>query len=116
MQLSTIIYYLIVPWLLYMFRAILSLIIRSILTVITVSDFIHMCCFRLLSWLNDQQDATEYDNLLFHCFLAVLHVSSDIIAHHQEYLNCDYSFWFHSRVVVGCCRGSATTAVDNACE
>jgi len=25
------------------------------------------------------------------------HVSSNIIAHHQE-LNCNYSFWFYSRL------------------
>jgi hypothetical protein len=25
------------------------------------------------------------------------HVSSDIIAHHQELLNCNYNFWFYSR-------------------
>jgi hypothetical protein len=43
MQLSRIIYYSIVPWLVYMFRAILSLIIRSIVRVITASGFIHMC-------------------------------------------------------------------------
>jgi hypothetical protein len=54
MQLCRIIYYSIVPWLLYMFRAILSLIIRSILTVITASGFIHMCCCRLLSWTTVQ--------------------------------------------------------------
>jgi hypothetical protein len=30
--------------------------------------------------------------------LTALHVSSDILAHHQEHLNCDYSFWFYSRV------------------
>ena len=51
MQLCRIIYYSIVPWLLCMFRAILSLIIRSILTVITASGSIYMCCCRLLSWL-----------------------------------------------------------------
>jgi hypothetical protein len=50
MQLCRIIYYFIVSWLLYMFRAILSPIIRSILTVITASGFIHMCCCRPLSW------------------------------------------------------------------
>jgi hypothetical protein len=48
MQLDKIIYYSIVSWLLCMFRAILSLIIRSILTVITDSGFIHVvvvgCC------------------------------------------------------------------------
>ena len=44
MQLCRIIYYSVVPWPLYMFRAILSLIIRSIVTVITASGFIHMCC------------------------------------------------------------------------
>ena len=52
MQLCRIIYYSLVPWLLYMFRAMLSLIIRSILTVITASGFIHMHCCRLLSWLS----------------------------------------------------------------
>ena len=30
--------------------------------------------------------------------LAALRVSSDIFAHHQEHLNCIYSFWFYSRV------------------
>jgi len=30
--------------------------------------------------------------------LVDLHVSSDIIAHHQEHLNCSYSLWFYSRV------------------
>jgi len=29
--------------------------------------------------------------------LAALRVSSDIFAHHQEHLNCIYSFWFYSR-------------------
>jgi hypothetical protein len=47
MQLCRTIYYSIVPRLLYMFREILSLIIRSILTVITASGFIHMYCCRL---------------------------------------------------------------------
>jgi len=30
--------------------------------------------------------------------LTALHVSSDIIAHHQEHLNSSYSFWFYSLV------------------
>jgi hypothetical protein len=30
--------------------------------------------------------------------LTAQHVSSDIIAHHQELLNCNYSFWFYSRL------------------
>ena len=55
MQLCRIIYYSIVVWLLYMFRAILSLVIRSILTVITASGFIHMFC-RLLA------TTVAYDN------------------------------------------------------
>jgi hypothetical protein len=25
--------------------------------------------------------------------LTALHVSNDIFAHHQEHLNCNYSFW-----------------------
>jgi hypothetical protein len=37
-------------------------------------------------------------NLLFPCSLAALHVSNNVIAHHQEHLNCSYSFWFYSRV------------------
>jgi hypothetical protein len=45
---------------------------------------------------NDQQDGTVWDNLFFHCPLAALLVSSDIFPHHQEHLNCNYSFWFHS--------------------
>jgi hypothetical protein len=60
MKLCRIIYYSIVPWLLYMFRAILSLIIRSILTVITPSSFIHMYCCRLLSWLSHDSSRQQY--------------------------------------------------------
>ena len=37
-------------------------------------------------------------NLLFPCSLAAQHVSSDVIAHNQEHLNCSYSFWFYSHV------------------
>jgi len=29
---------------------------------------------------------------IFYCSLTALHVSSDIFAHHQEHLNCMYSF------------------------
>jgi len=36
-------------------------------------------------------------SLLLPCFLAALHVSSDVITHHQKHLNCSYSFWFYSR-------------------
>jgi hypothetical protein len=31
-------------------------------------------------------------------FLTAQHVSSDIIAHHQELLKCNYGFWFYSRL------------------
>jgi len=79
-QLCRIIYYSIISWLLYMFRAILSLIIKSVLTVITSSGFIHMYCCRLLPWLS--------------------HVSSDIISHHQERLNCNCIFRFHSHILL----------------
>ena len=34
---------------------------------------------------------------IIYCSLSALHVSSDIIAHHQEHLDCIYSFWFYSR-------------------
>jgi len=32
--------------------------------------------------------------------LAALHVSSDIFAHHQEHLNCTYSFWYYTRMLL----------------
>jgi len=35
-----------------------------------------------------------------YCSLTALHVSSDIFAHHQEDLNCIYSFWYYSTYVV----------------
>jgi len=38
--------------------------------------------------------------LLFHCFLTAVRFSSDIIAHNQEHLNCNYSFWFYSRLLL----------------
>jgi hypothetical protein len=55
-KMCRIIYYSIFPWLLYMFQAILLLIIRNILTVLTVSGFIHMYCCRLLSWLSRKHE------------------------------------------------------------
>jgi len=30
---------------------------------------------------------------IIYCFLTVLHVSSDIFAHHHKHRNCNYSFW-----------------------
>jgi hypothetical protein len=60
MHLCRIIYYSIVPWLLYMLRVISSLIISSILTVITASGFIHMYCCRLMSWLNHDSSQQQY--------------------------------------------------------
>jgi len=73
----------IVSWLLYMFRAIFLLIIRRILTVITASVLIRV--------------VDIYCYCYCYCFLTVLHVSSDIFAHHQENLNCNYSFCSYSR-------------------
>ena len=35
---------------------------------------------------------------IIHYSLAALHVSSDIFAHHQEHLNCIYSFCYYSRM------------------
>jgi len=40
--------------------------------------------------------------------LSPLHVSSDIFAYHQEHLNCNYSFWFHSRVSLSAAADSDT--------
>jgi len=49
-------------------------------------------------------------SLLFPCSLTVLHVSNDVTAHHQEHLNCSYSFWFYSRVSLS---AAVMTAADN---
>jgi hypothetical protein len=35
---------------------------------------------------------------IIYCSMTALHVSGDIFAHHQEHLNCVYSFWSYSRV------------------
>jgi len=35
---------------------------------------------------------------IMYCSLTALHVSSDILAYHQEHLNCIYSFWYYSRM------------------
>ena len=35
---------------------------------------------------------------IIYCSFTALHVSSDIFAHHQEHLNCNYRFWFYSFV------------------
>ena len=43
---------------------------------------------------------------IIYCFLTALHVSNDIFAHDREHLNCNYSFWFYSRL-------SLSAAADN---
>jgi hypothetical protein len=45
---------------------------------------------------------------IIYCSLTAVHVSSDIFAHHQGHLNCNYSFWFYSRASL-----SAAIAADN---
>jgi hypothetical protein len=43
---------------------------------------------------------------IIYCSLTSLHVSSDIFTHHQEHLNCMYSFWCYSHASFsGWCRG-----------
>jgi len=37
---------------------------------------------------------------ILYCFLTALHVLSGIFAHHQEHLNCIYSFWFYSHLLL----------------
>ena len=32
--------------------------------------------------------------------LAALHVSSDTFAHHQEHLNCIYSLWYYTHMLL----------------
>ena len=78
------------PWLqLYMFRAIILLIIRSITTVFTASGIIRVCGCRLDSWMSWNSNSS---------MTPALHDSSDIFAHHQEHHNCIYSFWYYSRM------------------
>ena len=50
---------------------------------------------------------------IIYCSLAALHVSSDIFAHHQEHLNCIYSFWFYSRVSLSAAGQQPTTTHVN---
>ena len=33
---------------------------------------------------------------IIYCSVTALHVSSDTFAHHQELLNCIYSFWYYT--------------------
>jgi hypothetical protein len=72
------------------------------------SGFVDLCQQTSQFYTNDQQDETVWDNLLFPCSLTALHVSRDIIAHHQEHLNCSYSFWF-----IYVCRRLLSSAADN---
>jgi len=44
--------------------------------------------------------------------LVALHVSSDIIPHHQEHINCSYMFWLYSHVTE-VSSYSAMTAANN---
>jgi len=72
------------------------------LTVITDSGFIHVCR-RLHGSVHHDIIFTKMTNKMqlcriIYCSLTALHVSSDIFAHHQEHLSCNYSFWFYSRV------------------
>jgi len=48
--------------------------------------------------------------VIIYCSLIALHVSSDIFAYHQEHLNCNYTFWFYSRVSLS---ADVMTAADN---
>ena len=50
---------------------------------------------------------------IIYCSLTALHVSSDIFAHHQEHLNCNYSFRFYSRVSWSISSYSTMTAADH---
>jgi hypothetical protein len=47
---------------------------------------------------------------IIYYFLTFLHVSRSIFAHHQEHLNCNYSFWFYSSASLS---AAAMAASDN---
>jgi hypothetical protein len=51
-------------------------------------------------------------SLLFPYFLVFLHVSSDVIAHHQEHLSCSYNFGFYSRVSLSAAEQPTTIHVN----
>ena len=67
------------------------------------------CCLIFLSLALDIYGSMYHDTVftkmtnkmqlcrIIYCSLTALHVSSNIFAHHQEHLNCNYSFWFYSR-------------------
>jgi len=51
---------------------------------------------------------------IIYCSLTAVHVSSDIFAQRQEHLNCNYKFWFYSRVSWS---AAVVTAADHdTCE
>ena len=53
----------------------------------------------LASWYNSYKMTNKMQLCgTIYCTLTALHVSRDIFAHHQEHLNCTYSFWFCSRM------------------
>jgi len=51
---------------------------------------------------------------IIYCSSTALHVSSDIFAHHQEHLICNYSFWFYSRVLSAAVMAELSSTVDTA--
>jgi len=89
-----------------MFRAMFSLIIKSILTVITASGFIHVCRCRLLSWLS--RNCKWYD-IIWHIIshhITSRHVTSYIISYlwyvviytiRYDVMCCDVIWWYMIR-------------------
>jgi len=61
--------------------------------VFTSSGITHVCCCRLVS-------RESWNFRIIYYSLAALHVSSDIFAHHQEHLNCIYSCWYYTRMLL----------------
>jgi len=47
---------------------------------------------------------------ILYCSFTALYVSSDILSHNQEHLNCNYNLWFYSRVSLS---AAVMTAADN---
>jgi hypothetical protein len=45
---------------------------------------------------------------IIYCTLTALYVSSDILAHHQDHLNCNYNFWFYSHVLLSAAADNST--------
>jgi uncharacterized membrane protein len=81
---------------------ILDLISRVYLAsfVIQATQIFEICRFRkqLRHFIITKMTNKMHQCRLIYCSLTALRVSSVIFPHHQEHLNCIYSFWYYTRM------------------